>query len=148
MFTHLLFCLLCCLPLFSLCLSLLPPLLNYPSVIHPPPFFFFVCFILFVLLFLDVASLTASVHAPSGPVPAQTQFPWQQIQPQLQVIYPYYLSTQPPTHPPQSKIKTKIIFCSLFKPLVFHCLLHVPTTCCKVVPVSWSVTCRSWFDGL
>lgn len=142
MFTHPLFCLLSCLSLFFF----VPPL-NYPSVIHPPTpflFFFFFSFCLFyfcfvfLLLFSDVASLTASVHAPSGPVPAQTQFPWQQILPQLQVIYPY--PSAPPPHLPTSPERLSFVY--FFKPLVFHCVLHA---CCELLPVSRSVTCRSWF---
>lgn len=48
----------------------------FPFFICSPPCFFF---------FLAIASLTASVHTSSGPVPTQTQFPWQQIHPELQV---------------------------------------------------------------
>lgn len=73
---------LCVVSFLSLC---------FPFVIHPPlsiSFCLFI-FVLFVFIILDIASLTASVHAPSGSVPAQTQFPWQQILPQLQVIYPF-----------------------------------------------------------
>lgn len=48
-------------------------------------FFFLYLFPALFLFFLAIASLTASVHTSSGPVPTQTQFPWQQIHPELQV---------------------------------------------------------------
>ena len=122
-----------------------PSSITHPLFISLPPFlfffFFFVCLFyfcfVFLLLFSDVASLTASVHAPSGPVPAQTQFPWQQILPQLQVIYPY---PSAPPHLPASPERLSFVY--FFKPLVFHCVLHA---CCELLPVSRSVMCRSWF---
>lgn len=67
-----------------LCVALLsgPPLLIFRFHVFflclpPPPFFFFSC--------SAIASLTASVHTSSGPVPTQTKFPWQQIHSELQV---------------------------------------------------------------
>lgn len=55
------------------------------SFLFPFFFSFFICFPPCFLFFLAIASLTASVHTSSGPVPTQTQFPWQQIHPELQV---------------------------------------------------------------
>lgn len=66
-----------------LCVALLsgPPLLIFSFsmfFVCPSPFlFFFSC--------PAIASLTASVHTSSGPVPTQTEFPWQQIHSELQV---------------------------------------------------------------
>ena len=57
-----------------------PPTLFFlllPSFLSP----LFLCSFLLGI----VASLTASVNAPSGPVPTQTQFPRQQIHKELQV---------------------------------------------------------------
>ncbi len=51
-------------------------------------FFFFLCFLSFFLFSLGiVASLTASVHAPSGPVPATAKLQRQQIHQELQVMF-------------------------------------------------------------
>lgn len=72
---------------WSIIIHFLFPLFFFFSVPHPPllpslpPSFF----LLFLLFFSIVASLTASVHAPSGPVPTETQFPWKQIHQELQV---------------------------------------------------------------
>lgn len=66
-------------------------------VVHHYSFFYFHIFLFFLSsllpstfpfvppVFSTVASLTASVHAPSGPVPTETQFPWKQIHQELQV---------------------------------------------------------------
>lgn len=69
-------------PPSSLPLSYLCWLVVWSAIIH---FYFHFFLYLSPPFFLAIASLTASVHTSSGPVPTQTQFPWQQIHPELQV---------------------------------------------------------------
>lgn len=142
MFTHPLFCLLSCLSLFFF----VPPL-NYPSVIHPPTpflfFFFFFLFVLFLFCFSFVifgcskshSFCPCSIRASTSPDPVSVAT----NTPAATGNLPLSLSPPPP-HLPTSPERLSFVY--FFKPLVFHCVLHA---CCELLPVSRSVTCRSWF---